>query len=51
MRDDADADLNKADFNLAQAEAILDAALLKVAAIREKFIIAEKDLKQAQWEW
>jgi hypothetical protein len=34
--------LQKADFNLANTEKALDAALKKVAAIREKYNIAKK---------
>lgn len=43
--------MKQADFNLAQAEKALDAALRKVAAIRENFNVAKDDLSAAQWEW
>jgi chromosome segregation ATPase len=50
-RDDADSALKQADFNLANAEKVLDAALRKVAAIREKFNAAKNELSAAQWDW
>jgi hypothetical protein len=43
--------LRQADFNLANAEKALDAALRKVAAIREKFNAAKNELSAAQWDW
>lgn len=50
-RDDAVNALQKADFNLANAEKALDAALKKVAGIREKFNAAKNELSSAQWDW
>lgn len=50
-RDDAEADLAQADFNLDAAETALDHALEKVAEIREKAYAAKKALATAKWEW
>jgi hypothetical protein len=50
-RDDADNALKQADFNLKNAEQALDAALRKVAGIREKFNIAKNELSASQWDW
>ena len=51
VRDNADNDLKKADFALSEAEKALNAALKKVAFIREKFNIAKDELSAAQWDW
>lgn len=50
-RDDADNALKQADFNLDRAEKALNAAIKKVAAIREKYNIAKDELSAAQWDW
>lgn len=50
-RDDADNALKQTDFNLDRAEKALNAAIKKVAAIREKYNIAKDELSAAQWDW
>lgn len=48
-RDDAENDLKKADFDLQNAENLLDAALKKVAQIREKYTLALNEYSLAKW--
>lgn len=50
-RDTAQNELAKADDILAKAEKILSDALAKVAALREKYNIAKKELEAQQWEF